>query len=303
MSLLGIRHLPREEIEDYVARARVYQKAAVSGEPVPQIEGSTCLLFFEVSTRTRISFERAARRLGLQCTYIAPSTSSISKGESFRDTVATLDYEGLDCLIIRHPCAGTAHQAAEVFSGTVVNGGDGCHEHPTQALADLMTVLSRKGGTEGLVVAIVGDIVHSRVARSNAWCLTKMGAHVRFVAPATLLPKDPSAFPVEVHDNLAAGLADADVVMALRLQRERMNGSDLGSLTEYTEHFQVNGTSLALAKEDVLVMHPGPMNRGVELDSSAADSPGSTIHEQVENGVYIRMAVLAKEFEKLRGDA
>ncbi len=303
MSMLGTRHLPRQDIQAIMDLATKYRHAASNGEPVPQIDGAVCLLFFEGSTRTRMSFERAARKLGMSCTYIAPATSSVPKGESFRDTVMTLDHEGVDCLVIRHFEAGAPHQAAEVFNGSIVNAGDGCHEHPTQALADLMTILSRKSKADGLTIAIVGDIIHSRVARSNAWCLTKMGARVRFVAPATMLPKDPSAFPVEVYDNLAAGLADADVVMALRIQRERINGQDLGSIAEYIDHFQINRTSLTFAKEDALVMHPGPMNRGVELDNFAADFQNSTIHEQVENGVYVRMAVLAREFEELRGDA
>jgi len=303
MSLLDIRSLQRSEIETYIREAIKYRNACTSGEPVPQVSGTVCLLFFETSTRTRASFESAARKLGLHGSFVAPATSSIQKGESIRDTVVTLDYAGVDCLVIRHPSPGAPHQAAEVFDGGVVNAGDGCHEHPTQALADLLTIISRKGTVEGLTVAIVGDIVHSRVARSNAWCLTKMGARVRFVGPRTLLPKDCSLLPVETCDNLAAGLSDADVVMALRLQRERMNGYDLGGLAEYTQRFQINRESLKLAKEDVLVMHPGPINRGVELDDFAADSTFSAIHNQVENGIYVRMAVLANEFDKLRGDA
>jgi aspartate carbamoyltransferase catalytic subunit len=303
MSLLGIRHLARENIQGYMDAARRYQQSVESDEPIPQVQGTVCLLFFEASTRTCLSFERAARRLGLSVMLLSSQSSSVAKGESLRDTVSTLDYEGIDCLVIRHSMAGTVAQAAEVFEGSVVNAGDGCHEHPTQALSDLLTIMSRKGKAAGLTVAIVGDIIHSRVARSDAWCLAKMGATVRFVAPATLLPKDCSGFPVDVYDNLAAGLADADVVMALRLQHERMNGSDLGSLSEYTDHFQINRTSLGLAKEDALVMHPGPMNRGVEIDNFAAGCPTSAISDQVENGVYVRMAVLAREFEELRGDA
>lgn len=302
MSLLGIRKLDKKEIQGYLDLAMKYRHAISEAEPVPQLTGTVCQLFYEGSTRTRMAFERAARNLGLTTTFVTATASSVPKGESLRDTAMTLDYEGIDCLVIRHPSPGAADHAADVFGGAVINAGDGCHEHPTQALTDLMTITLHRNKVEGLTVAIVGDIVHSRVARSDAWCLSKMGAKVRFVAPATLLPKDCSAFPVEVHDNLAAGLADADVVMALRVQRERMNGSDLGSLTEYTDHFQVNRMSLQLAKKNALVMHPGPMNRGVELDNFAADSPNSTIHDQVSNGVYMRMSVLAKAFEELGGD-
>jgi len=302
MSLLAIRTTEKKDIEGYVDLAMKYRHAVNEAEPVPQHQGTVCLLFYENSTRTRLAFERAARLLGLACSHVGAATSSASKGESLRDTATVLDYEGVDCLVIRHPVPGAPQVLEEVFGGGVINAGDGCHEHPTQALTDLVTIIARRGSVAGLTVAIVGDIQHSRVARSNAWCLTKMGAKVRFVAPDTLLPRDCSAFPVEVYDNLAAGLADADVVMALRVQKERMTGTDLGSLTEYTDHFQINRHSLQMAKKDALVMHPGPMNRGAELDNYAADGPQSTIQEQVANGVYVRMAVLAKEFDELRGE-
>ncbi len=206
----------------------------------------------------------------------------------------------IDCLVMRHPQSGAAHLVAQALDVPVVNAGDGMHEHPTQALLDMLTIRQHKGRLEGLTVAIVGDIAHSRVARSNLWGLTKMGAKVRFVAPATLLPRDVHRLPVEVYTDLRKGVKDADVVMALRLQQERMERGLLPSLREYAQRWGVNAGALQVAKPDCIVMHPGPMNRGVEIADDVADSGRSVILEQVTNGVAIRMAVL---YHLLGGEA
>lgn len=268
---------------------------------VPTLRGRQVVtLFYEASTRTRVSFENAAKIMSADTTSIAAATSSVQKGESLLDTVRNLRAMQIDCLVMRHPQSGAAHLAAQALDIPVVNAGDGMHEHPTQALLDMLTIRQHKGRLEGLTVATVGDIAHSRVARSNLWGLTKMGAKVRFVAPATLLPRDVHQLPVEVYTDLRAGVEGADVVMALRLQQERMERGLLPSLREYAQRWGVNAKVLELTKPDCIVMHPGPMNRGVEIADDVADSGRSVILEQVTNGVAIRMAVL---YHLLGGEA
>lgn len=293
-SLLAIRTMEAEEIQHLLDRARVHRKTVESGAiPKPQPK-SVGLLFFENSTRTRVSFEQAAHNLGLRVVNFSGSGSSMSKGESLKDTILTLKHEHLDMVVMRHKSSGAPHLAASYFGGPVINAGDGWHEHPTQALADALTIHDRLGRIEGLTVAIVGDVLHSRVARSNCWLLSKLGAKVRFVGPRTLLPVMPNLFPVETHYDLKSGVADADVVICLRLQQERMIGNHLSSQKEYTRLYQVNRSILRAAKPEAIVMHPGPMNRGVEIDDAVADGPQSTVLEQVTNGIFVRMAALER---------
>lgn len=263
---------------------------------VPTLRGRAMITcFYENSTRTRTSFEMAAKIMSAEAINIAVAQSSVAKGESLKDTMLTLQALKADCIIIRHPNSGAAQFAAERLNIPIVNAGDGRHEHPTQGLLDLLTIGQVKGEIAGLNVAIVGDIMHSRVARSNIWGLTQLGAKVRLVGPRTLLPPDADRLPVEVYDDLRAGIEGADVVNVLRLQTERMEKGLLPSLREYSRLFGVTVSSLKAAKPDVLVLHPGPMNRGVEISAEVADGAygvRSAIEEQVTNGVAVRMAVL-----------
>ncbi len=249
-------------------------------------------LFFEASTRTQSSFELAGKRLGADVMNMSVKGSSVAKGETLLDTAMTLNAMHPDILVVRHGASGAAELLAQKVGCAVVNAGDGQHEHPTQALLDALTIRRRLGKLQGLNVAICGDILHSRVARSNLLLLQKMGAYVRLVAPSTLLPADADRLGADVHRDMAAGLEGADVVMMLRLQLERMEGSFVPSSREYYRFFGLDADKLAYAKPDALVMHPGPMNRGVEIDSEIADGVQSVIREQVEMGVAIRMAVL-----------
>jgi aspartate carbamoyltransferase catalytic subunit len=285
--------MDRVEIERLVNRAIDLKKAVNSGKKLPDLSGRTLgLLFFENSTRTRVSFERAAHYLNMLTSSFIEAASSISKGETLKDTILTLQNERLDGLVIRHKSSGSAAFAARHFEGPVVNAGDGCHEHPTQALGDAMTIIERKGTLEGLKVAIVGDVLHSRVARSNAWLLSKFGAEIRFVGPRNLIPANMSKLPGTVYNNLHEGIRDVDVIICLRLQRERMNEGLLSSLAAYARLYQVDSFALGLAANDCIVMHPGPINRGVEIDDEVADGPHSVVTAQVENGVFVRMAAL-----------
>jgi aspartate carbamoyltransferase catalytic subunit len=292
--LLGIEGLSPEEIvglldlgDAAVDLNRQVEKKRTTLRGRTQIN-----LFFEASTRTQSSFELAGKRLGADVMNMAVGSSSIKKGETLLDTAATLNAMHPDILVVRHHAAGAVHLLARKVDCSVVNAGDGAHEHPTQALLDALTIRRNKGRIEGLVVAICGDVLHSRVARSNILLLGALGARVRVVAPSTLLPCGIERFGVEVHTTMRAGLADADIVMMLRLHRERMNVSFVPSVKEYFRHFGLDAEKLAWAKPDALVMHPGPMNRGVEIDSEIADGAQSLIREQVEMGVAIRMAVL-----------
>jgi aspartate carbamoyltransferase catalytic subunit len=293
--LLGIEGLSIEEIaglldlaDTYVALNRAAEKKSAL------LKGRTLInLFFEASTRTQSSFELAGKRLGADVLNMSVRTSSVTKGETLLDTAATLNAMRPDILVVRHSDSGAAELLARKLDCSVVNAGDGSHEHPTQALLDALTIRRRRGGFEGLVVAICGDVLHSRVARSNIHLLAKLGARVRLIAPKTLLPSDAERFGVEIFTDMRKGLAGCDIVMMLRLQLERMTGAFVPSTREYFRFYGLDREKLALAKPGALVMHPGPMNRGVEIDSTVADDiEVSLIHEQVEMGVAMRMAVL-----------
>ena len=249
-------------------------------------------LFFESSTRTQSSFELAGKRLGADVMNMSVPNSSVQKGETLVDTAITLNAMKTDLLVVRHSAAGAAALLAQKVECAVINAGDGAHEHPTQALLDALTIRHHKGQIEGLTIAICGDILHSRVARSNIILFNKLGARVRLVAPSTLLPPAADKLGAELHTRMEDGLKDCDIVMMLRLQRERMNQSYVPSRREYFHFFGLDHAKLAYAKPDALVMHPGPMNRGIEIDSGVADDARSLIQEQVEMGVAVRMAVL-----------
>lgn len=297
--LLGIRNLDKEQIEDLLSLSADFKLRMIEGKAVPRLDKLVVgMLFFENSTRTRVSFEQAAHYLGLKTANFSASSSSMSKGETLKDTILTLRYERLNGLVMRHRMSGTPTLAARHFGGPVINAGDGQHEHPTQALGDALTIIERKGDLAGLVVAIVGDVEHSRVARSNAWLLSKMGAEVRFVGPRTLIPPHAAMLPGAVYYDLATGIAGADVVIALRLQKERMSEGMLSSLGEYASMYQVNKEALKYASRSCIVMHPGPLNRGIEVDDYAADGELSAINAQVENGVFVRMASLYWAFSQ-----
>jgi len=270
--------------------------ASVTGREVkklPTLRGRTVVnLFYEDSTRTRISFEAAAKRLSADVINFTAKGSSVAKGESLKDTALTLQAMGADAVVIRHAAAGAAHRLAGWVHGSVLNAGDGTHEHPTQALLDAYTMRSRLDRLAGLKVAIVGDVLHSRVARSNVLLLHTLGAHVTLVAPPTLLPVGVGAWPATTSYDLDAVLPDCDVVMMLRVQRERMGDSYFPSAREYARRYGLDAARMRRLPEHAIVMHPGPMNRGMEITPEVADSPRSTIVEQVANGVSVRMAVL-----------
>ncbi|PWS36495.1 aspartate carbamoyltransferase catalytic subunit [Falsiroseomonas bella] len=269
------------------------------------LKGRTLInLFFEDSTRTRTSFELAGKRLGADIVNMSVSTSSVNKGETLLDTAATLNAMRTDLLVVRHGQSGAPALLAQKVDAAVINAGDGTHEHPTQALLDALTIRRRKGRLEGLTVAICGDVLHSRVARSNIHLLLTMNARVRIVGPPTLIPSEAGRLGVEVHHDMKSGLEGADVVMMLRLQKERMTGGLVPSAREFFRFFGLDAAKLAYAKPDAIVMHPGPMNRGVEIDSAVADDPArSVIGEQVEMGVAVRMAVLDLLSRNLRRNA
>jgi aspartate carbamoyltransferase catalytic subunit len=293
--LLGIESLSEAEITTLLDLADSY--VALSRSAVPKrdtLKGRTLInLFFENSTRTQSSFELAGKRLGADVLNMAVRTSSVAKGETLIDTAVTLNAMRPDILVVRHQDSGAAELLSRKVDGAVVNAGDGSHEHPTQALLDALTIRRHRGGFEGLIVAICGDVLHSRVARSNIHLLSKMGARVRLIAPRTLLPSAAARWGVEIFTDMAAGLKDADIVMMLRLQLERMSGAFIPSTREYFRFYGLDHAKLRHAKPGALVMHPGPMNRGVEIDSAVADDETiSLISEQVEMGVATRMAVL-----------
>jgi aspartate carbamoyltransferase catalytic subunit len=292
--LLGIDGLSAGEIsglldlsEEFVDLNRQIEKKRTTLRGRTQIN-----LFFEASTRTQSSFEIAGKRLGADVMNMSIASSAIRKGETLLDTAATLNAMHPDLIVVRHHASGAVELLAQKVQCSVINAGDGAHEHPTQALLDALTIRRNKGEIEKLTVAICGDILHSRVARSNIILLNTLGARVRVVAPSTLLPAGIERMGVEVFRDMRAGLKDADIVMMLRLQRERMNGSLVPSTKEYFHYYGLDAAKLRYAKPDALVMHPGPMNRGVEIDSGVADGAQSLIQEQVEMGVAVRMAVL-----------
>lgn len=292
--LLGIKGLSPQDIDILLKRAEAAVAISRSGDKKRDtLRGKTQInLFYEASTRTQSSFEIAGKRLGADVMNMSVASSSVKKGETLIDTAITLNAMRPDLLIIRHASAGAAALLAQKVGCSVVNAGDGAHEHPTQALLDALTIRRAKGDLAGLTVAICGDVLHSRVARSNIILLNAMGARVRVVAPATLRPTGIDQMGVEVCSSMAEGLADADVVMMLRLQRERMQGAFVPSIREYFRFFGLDEDKLSHARPDALVMHPGPMNRGVEIATGVADGPQSVIQEQVEMGVAVRMAVM-----------
>jgi aspartate carbamoyltransferase catalytic subunit len=293
-NLLGISELNQYEILDLIDRAEAM--IPISRQPrkiLPTLSGKTQInLFFEPSTRTQSSFEIAGKRLGAQVTNMSVKTSSVTKGETLIDTAATLNAMQPDVIIVRHGAAGAVELLSQKVGCSVINAGDGAHEHPTQALLDALTIRQHKGRLAGLTVAICGDIANSRVARSNLLLLGALHVRTRVVAPRTLLPRGIETLATEVFTDMREGLAGADVVMMLRLQHERATGRLIPSVREYYRFYGLDAEKLALAKADAIVMHPGPMNRGVEIDPAIADGPRSVINEQVEMGVAVRMAVL-----------
>jgi aspartate carbamoyltransferase catalytic subunit len=291
--LLGLEGLSRDEILYLIDTAASFKEISERDiKKVPTLRGKTVVgLFYEASTRTRTSFEIAAKRLSADFVSIASPTSSSTKGETLLDTARNIAAMRPDALVIRHHAAGAPHFLAQRIDCPVVNAGDGAHEHPTQALLDLLTIRDHVGRLDDLTVAIVGDILHSRVTRSNVHALRALGARIRLIGPPTLLPTEAAAWG-DVHHDLRAGLRDADVVMMLRLQRERQGRNFLPSLDEYSRYFCLNRAALAHAKPGAVVLHPGPINRGVEIASDVADGAASLIMDQVTNGVAVRMAVL-----------
>ena len=292
--LLGIKDLIPEEI-NFILQTSFDFKDVLKRDikKVPPLRGKTVVsLFFEPSTRTRTSFALAAKRLSADVVNFSVTTSSVVKGESLKDTALTIQSLGADFVVIRHASSGVPHFLSKILNISVINAGDGSNEHPTQALLDLFTIRSHKEKIKGLTVAIIGDIAHSRVAKSNIYGLTKLGAKVRVICPPTLMPPGIENLGVEVFDSIEQGIEHADVIMTLRLQLERQSKDFLPSLEEYFNLYGLTAERLKRAKKDAIVMHPGPMNRGVEIASEVADGPQSVILEQVTNGIAIRMAVL-----------
>ena len=293
--ILGIEQLAKEDIQLILDTADSFKEINRRDiKKVPTLRGKTIInAFFEASTRTRLSFEIAGKRLSADTVNISGSTSSVVKGETLEDTARNIEAMAPDIIVIRHGHSGAPHYLAERVGCSIVNAGDGAHEHPSQALLDLLTMREHKGRIEGLEVAIVGDITHSRVARSDIYALSKMGARVRVCGPGTMLPIGIERLGnVEVFTNMREAIKDADVVMMLRIQLERQSNIMLPSLREYARFYGLNPTNVKLAKPDAIVMHPGPMNRGVEISSVVADGVQNVILDQVENGVAVRMALL-----------
>ena len=293
--ILGMKDLSVDEINLILNTAESFLEISTREiKKVPTLRGKTVInLFFEASTRTRTSFEIAGKRLSADTINISASTSSVVKGETLIDTARNLEAMNPDVIVIRHSAAGAPHLLATLVKQSIINAGDGAHEHPTQALLDMMTIREKKGRIAGLKVAIIGDITHSRVARSNIYGLSKMGAHVVLAGPATMLPRDIERMGVQVHTKMEDAIIDADVVMMLRIQLERQKQNIFPSLREYSQHYCLNSRNIKLARKDAIVMHPGPINRGVEISPDIADDPAySVILDQVNKGVAVRMALL-----------
>jgi aspartate carbamoyltransferase catalytic subunit len=292
--LVGLEDLSAEEIGLILDTAESFKEVSTRTiKKVPALRGTTIVnMFLEPSTRTRASFELAAKRLSADTLNIAGSSSSVVKGETLQDTLANIEAMKTDMVVIRHSSSGAPHFLAERCTSSIINAGDGMHEHPTQGLLDMFTIRERLGKIAGLKVSIIGDIAHSRVARSDIWGLTKFGAHVTVCGPATLIPPEIERMNVEVAPNLRAALEDADVVYVLRIQLERQKSKLLPTIREYVRFFGVNRERLRAAPPSAVIMHPGPINRNIELASDVADGPNSVILEQVTNGVAVRMAVL-----------
>jgi aspartate carbamoyltransferase catalytic subunit len=292
--LITLQEISAEQISEILKLAKVFKAVNERQvKKVPILKGKTVAnFFFENSTRTKTSFEIASKRLSADVLNLAISTSSVTKGETLIDTIRTIEAMQIDIVVIRHGVSGVPLMLTRNIKSHIINAGDGMHEHPTQGLLDMFTIVEKKKHLEGLTVAIVGDIAHSRVARSNIWGLTKMGAKVRVVGPTTLIPRDIEDMGVEVYNDLEKGIKGADVINILRIQLERMKKHLFPTIREYAMLFGINTTKLKGAKSDCLVMHPGPMNRGIEISPNVADGPQSVIEEQVTNGVAVRMAVL-----------
>lgn len=292
--LLGLRDLSADEIRLILQTAKSFQEVSLrSVKKVPALRGKTVAnLFFEPSTRTRISFELAEKRLSADTFHVAASTSSFVKGETLKDAAKNIEALKVDVMVMRHSSSGAPHRIAQYLKASVINAGDGINEHPSQALIDMFTILEKKKQIEGLKISFIGDILHSRVARSNMWGLTKLGAKVTVCAPRTLLPREVEKLGVKATTSLEAAVRDADVVNLLRIQTERQDQSFFPSIREYATAYQINNDVLRLAKEDVLIMHPGPVNRGIEITSDVVDGPYSVILDQVTHGLAVRMAIL-----------
>jgi aspartate carbamoyltransferase catalytic subunit len=292
--LIALQDISAEQINEILELAKVFKEVNERRvKKVPTLKGKTVAnFFFENSTRTKTSFEIAAKRLSADVLNLAISTSSVAKGETLIDTIRTIEAMQIDMVVIRHSVSGVPQMLTHNIKSHIINAGDGMHEHPTQGLLDMFTILDKKKKIEGLTVALIGDIAHSRVARSNIWGLKKMGATVRVVGPPTLIPRDIEKLGVEVYNDLEKGIKGADVVNVLRIQLERMKKHLFPTIREYAMLFGVNTTKLKAAKNDCLVLHPGPLNRGIEISPNVADGPQSVIEEQVTNGVAVRMAVL-----------
>lgn len=292
--LLGLKDLSAQQIKNIIAHAAEMKKVVLSdNKKIPNLQGKTVInLFYENSTRTRMSFELAAKYMSANAANISSSGSSVAKGETLIDTAENLNAMGTDILVMRHNMSGAPHLLAPIINASVINAGDGMNEHPTQALLDMLTMIEHKGHIEGLKVAIIGDVAHSRVVRSNIHGLTKLGAEVSLGGPVTLMPKDIDKMGVKAFNNVHEAIIDADVVMGLRIQLERQKKGLFPSVREYFRFFGVDESRLKLAKPDAILMHPGPVNRGVELSTSVIDGDKSVITEQVTNGVAVRMAVM-----------
>lgn len=292
--LLGIKELDADQINEILKTAKIMKEIITkNSKKAPHLQGKTVItLFYENSTRTRLSFELASKYLSANAANVAVASSSVAKGESLIDTARTIDMMGTDALIIRHQSAGAPHLVARNVNASVINAGDGMNEHPTQALLDAYTMLDKKGKIEGLKVAIVGDVLHSRVARSNIYLLNKMGAEVTLCAPSTLMPVEIEKLNVKTYTDVEKAIKNADVVMGLRMQLERQKKGLFPTIEEYADIFGVNEERIKLAKEDAIILHPGPVNRGVEITSGIYGHERSFIDEQVTNGVAIRMAIL-----------
>ena len=292
--LLGLEGMGADAITALLDSAASFKEISERDiKKVPTLRGKTVInLFYENSTRTRTSFEIAAKRLSADTINVSASTSSASKGETLADTARNLEAMRPDAIVVRHPSSGACHLLARHVSCPILNAGDGCHEHPTQALLDLLTIRERLGDVAGRTIAIVGDVLHSRVARSNLHALRALGATVRLVGPPTLLPRELALLGAELHTNLESGVRDADVIMMLRIQRERQGANYFPTLDEYSRYFCLTEEAVRLARPHVIILHPGPLNRGLEISSAVADGPYSVIMDQVTNGVAVRMALL-----------
>jgi len=292
--LLGLRDLSREEIQLILETANSFKEVSLRPiKKVPALRGKTIAnLFFEPSTRTRISFELAQKRLSADTLHIASSTSSFVKGESLKDAARNIEALKVDAIVMRHSSSGAPHRIANYLKARIINAGDGINEHPSQALIDMFTILQKKGRLDGIKVSFIGDILHSRVARSNIWGLTKMGAEVTVCAPKTLLPRHVDQLGVKVTTNIKEAVRDADVINLLRIQLERQEEAFFPSIREYASAYQINSEVLKDAKPDIMIMHPGPVNRGIEITSDVVDGPYSVILDQVTHGLAVRMAIM-----------